>query len=172
MNFIDIANIREVYFRTDWVEIPVGTEIITEGNAIHDGLLEFPNVFTNETESIIVPERILIQERHPNGTLKMNSLNILFTVDQNFSVAKNQKPKYISADLVHVPVLVATSSYDIFTDSGGINSLALSVKTYESAPKIKREKSYSIYFVVTAGSGYQAYTSQTNLKISMFYKIL
>ncbi|MGB9772381.1 MAG: hypothetical protein ACPLX7_10475, partial [Candidatus Kapaibacteriota bacterium] len=73
---------------------------------------------------------------------------------------------------IYVPKLVATTSYDTFKDSNGVESIAVSTKKFEVDFIIQREKGYSLYFCLMAGNAYQAYVSTSKLYIRLFYKLV
>lgn len=171
INYIDVANIREVIGYEE-VEIPVTTSNIESGKPIHDGLISFPNIFSHECNSIVVPKVFVVREKNNDAILKKNELVVNFVLDSGANVTKNNDVRFEDAKFYTGVSLSATGTYEELLDLSGNKIWAVSYKRIESEYYIRKLFSESLYFYLSATNVFNPYTQNTKLFFGMFYKLI
>jgi hypothetical protein len=171
VDVLEIANTRELVIYSE-VNVPVSTTSITAGNCIHNGILEFPNVFVHETNAMVKPVAYVVREYNSGAVLQKKNLVLVFFRNNLVSVTAGQVEKVQSAQaLTGIEIGLSCSSSATYKDNNGNIVWAVKYGGLESSRYyITKDASNSLYFVVRAGENVQ-YDSNTTLTIGIWFCI-
>ena len=171
VDVLEIANTRGLVIFSE-VNVPVSTASITAGNCIHDGVLEFPNVFVHETNAMVKPIAYEVREYNSGAVLQKKNLVIAFFRNNLLSVTAGQVEKVLSVDaLTGIELSLTCSSSSTYKNNNGDVVWAVKYGSLESSRYyITKDASNSLYFVIRAGENLQ-YDNNTTLTIGMWFCI-